>query len=92
MDRGASRTKPRASKVLDKITWFFEMANQLEVKICSLTYGRGLMWFSDQRFRESDDVKKWEVLAGGNLRMTPDCQHAMADALSAGMEARLAIE
>lgn len=78
------------TKVLHKITWFFEMAKRFDVKVCSVTYGRGLMWLSDQSFRESDKVKKWKDLAGGDLLLTPDLQHAMADAFDAGIKAMLA--
>ena len=60
----------------------FEIAKQFEVKFFRVTYGCGLMCFSDQGFRESDEVKKWIELDVGSSLLTPDCQHSMADAFS----------
>lgn len=82
-------SKEAKAKVLKKITWFFEMARQHNVEICSLSYGRGLMWMVDDNFQKSSLVQKWKELGGKRLLMTGDSRHVMADACNAGMEAGL---
>mmetsp|Transcript_12847 Transcript_12847/g.36675 ORF Transcript_12847/g.36675 Transcript_12847/m.36675 type:complete len:279 (-) Transcript_12847:543-1379(-) len=77
------------AKVLDKITWFVETAREFDVEVSGLTYGRGLMWMSDDSFKESASMKKWEEVGRGGkkLAMMPDSRYVMADAHNTAMGA-----
>lgn len=79
------------AKVLDKITWFVEIAQSFGVEVSGLTYGRGLMFMSEEAFKKSAEMKKWEEIGRGGkkLMMMPDSRYAMVDAHDAAMKAGL---
>ena len=90
--RGSGTLSGEAKKkVLDKITWFVETAREYDVEVSGLTYGRSLMWMSEESFKESASMKTWEEVGNGGkkLMMIPDSRYAMADAHNAAMAAGL---
>ncbi len=94
LHRGSGTLSEEAKKkVLDKITWFVETARECDVEVSGLTYGRGLMWMSEESFKESASMKSWEEVGGGGKKLTmiPDSRFVMADTCthSAAMEAGL---
>lgn len=66
-------------RVVKKLKAFFARANdKYGISIQSFTYGRGLMWISEEDFR--DDKKEFEGLNGGNMIIwMPDMGHVMED-------------
>jgi len=65
-------------RVVEKLEAFILKANQHGITVQGITYGRGLMWMSDEEFQKSEPKKRLEAANGGDLMMwIPDQGYAM---------------
>jgi hypothetical protein len=74
-------------RVVEELKVFFQKVNENGLHINLLTYQRGLMWMSDDDFRNGAAKELEEVNGGHKIGWTPHFGYAMEDSLLAASKA-----